>query len=208
MTTHLGLQRILLPSAQVSQLTTGSITLPSARGAFSDGAYDFIATNDVATATSSITFSSIPTTYQHLQLRYVGRNGRAADSAGFLGLQINGSYTTYLGTMYYASGAAPAGLDTNPSGSNGYQLHATGSTANASAYGTGVADFLNYNSTTQLKTVRVLSAAPSGSADSFLAIASMTLNSTSAITSISITGIDGANIIAGSKFSLYGLKAS
>ncbi len=34
MTTHLGLQRILLPSAQVSQLTTGSITLPSARGTF------------------------------------------------------------------------------------------------------------------------------------------------------------------------------
>jgi hypothetical protein len=29
MTTHLGLQRILLPSAQVSELTTGSITLPS-----------------------------------------------------------------------------------------------------------------------------------------------------------------------------------
>lgn len=35
MTTHLGLQRILLPSAQVSSLTTGSITLPSARGSFS-----------------------------------------------------------------------------------------------------------------------------------------------------------------------------
>lgn len=35
MTTHLGLQRILLPSAQVSSLTTGSITLPSARGMFS-----------------------------------------------------------------------------------------------------------------------------------------------------------------------------
>jgi hypothetical protein len=36
MSPHLGLQRILLPSAQVSQLTTGSITLPSARGAFVD----------------------------------------------------------------------------------------------------------------------------------------------------------------------------
>jgi hypothetical protein len=36
MTTHLGLQRILVPSAQVSSLTTGSITLPSAKGVFVD----------------------------------------------------------------------------------------------------------------------------------------------------------------------------
>lgn len=36
MTTHFGLQRIMIPSAQVSSLTTGSITLPSARGVFTD----------------------------------------------------------------------------------------------------------------------------------------------------------------------------
>lgn len=34
MAPHLGLQRIMIPSAQVSSLTTGSITLPSAKGAF------------------------------------------------------------------------------------------------------------------------------------------------------------------------------
>jgi hypothetical protein len=34
MAPHLGLQRIMIPSAQVSSLTTGSVTLPSARGAF------------------------------------------------------------------------------------------------------------------------------------------------------------------------------
>jgi len=208
MTTHLGLQRILLPSAQVSQLTTGAITLPSARGAFSDGSYDFIATNNVATATSSITFSSIPQTYQHLQLRYVGRNGRSSDTAGHLGLQINSSYTTYLGAMYYSSGASPAGLDGTPGGSTGYQLFATGASANASAYGTGIVDFLNYASTTQLKTARVIHASPSGSSESLVGTSVMTLTNTAAITSISITGIDGANIIAGSKFSLYGLKAS
>lgn len=207
MTTHLGLQRILLPSAQVSSLTTGSITLPSARGAFTEGSYFFIATNDVVSSTSSITFSSIPSTYQHLQLRYVGRNGRASDTAGFLGLQINGSYTTYLSAMY-GSGTAPTGLDSSPSGSNGYQLHATGASANASAYGAGIVDFLNYSSTTQLKTARVIHAAPSGSSESLIGVTTMTLTNTAAISSITITGIDGANVIAGSKFSLYGLKAS
>jgi hypothetical protein len=34
MTPHLGLQRIMIPSAQVSSLTTSSITLPSAKSAF------------------------------------------------------------------------------------------------------------------------------------------------------------------------------
>ncbi len=74
MTTHLGLQRILLPSAQVSSLTTGSITLPSARGAYSEpGDFESIATSTVGSGgVASVTFNSIPLTFKHLQIRIIG----------------------------------------------------------------------------------------------------------------------------------------
>lgn len=75
MTTHLGLQRILLPSAQVSQLTTGSITLPSARGAFAFPIYATTAFGGTIAATSnnggaSWTQRTLPATADWYTLAY------------------------------------------------------------------------------------------------------------------------------------------
>ena len=75
MSPHLGLQRIMIPSAQVSSLTTGSITLPSAKRGFLESAdYESISTILVdSSGSSSVTFSDIPQTYKHLQIRTIGR---------------------------------------------------------------------------------------------------------------------------------------
>lgn len=60
MTTHLGLQRILLPSAQVSQLTTGSITLPS-RGLLAVPNAPTIGTATASAGAASVTFTAAAT---------------------------------------------------------------------------------------------------------------------------------------------------
>lgn len=60
MTTHLGLQRILLPSAQVSQLTTGSITLPS-RGLLAVPDAPTIGTATAGSGSASVTFTAAAT---------------------------------------------------------------------------------------------------------------------------------------------------
>jgi hypothetical protein len=60
MTTHLGLQRILLPSAQVSQLTTGSITLPS-RGLLAVPDAPTIGTATASAGSASVTFTASAT---------------------------------------------------------------------------------------------------------------------------------------------------
>jgi hypothetical protein len=78
MTTHLALQRPMLPTAQVSALTTGSITLPSARGAALDEVYESIATVNLSGGTqNSIEFTSIPSTYKKLQVRGIARDNRS-----------------------------------------------------------------------------------------------------------------------------------
>jgi len=53
-----------------------------------NGAYESIATTTVSTSVSSITFSSIPATYTHLQLRWIARSDRAA-AQDFVDIRLN-----------------------------------------------------------------------------------------------------------------------
>jgi len=51
--------------------------------------YDSIATVTVSTAVSSITFSSIPATYRHLEIRFIAQNSGYRDIWG----RFNGDAT-------------------------------------------------------------------------------------------------------------------
>jgi hypothetical protein len=73
--------------------------------------------------------------------------------------------------------------------------------------GTGIINIPDYTNTSKLKMARVMSAAITGG-PSFVNHSTSTFNFTSAVTSLEIYGVDGANISANSKFSLYGLKDS
>lgn len=103
MTTHLGLQRILLPSAQVSSLTTGSITLPSARGAFVEillGAYFAGGTNTSTTNyTSTIQKLSFPTESTSTLSATLSNN---LDAAG----TFSSSTAGYIAGGYLTSGVS------------------------------------------------------------------------------------------------------
>ena len=170
------------------------------------GSFDFIATATASGSSSTITFSSIPQTYKHLQLRYAGKNNRDANQAGWLNLKINGSDPNYLQAVYSYNASAPEQLNvTNPSVNNGYTLAATGTQASALNFGAGLVNILDYTSTSKIKTFRHMSGALSGSQVVCL-IGTNTLNSTSAVTSLVVIGVDSANIGANSRFSLYGLK--
>jgi hypothetical protein len=78
------------PSIQVSTLLTGSLSTPSAKGAFVETDYVSLGTTLVATNTTTISFTSIPTTYKLLELRIVARS--SAGDAGF-GLKFNNDTT-------------------------------------------------------------------------------------------------------------------
>jgi hypothetical protein len=108
MTTHLGLQRIMIPSAQVSQLTTGSITLPSARTAFvnySDESLTLLGSFSLTSGTpTTIEVTNIPQTYKHLYIRATaqGMNSISANSFSSSGQNIfNGDTGTNYGFSEY-----------------------------------------------------------------------------------------------------------
>ena len=172
------------------------------------GAYDSIATFTLGTAASSVTFSSIPSTYTHLQIRYLAKTSRAAVN-DYAKLEINGDTTTsnYRShTLNGDGGSAYAGTAANAIEIGGFP----GNT-NADMFGAGVLDFLDYANTNKYKTIRILSGFNQNSASagtSWVGLDSGLWMSSSAITSIKITPGTGPNFVANSSFALYGIKGN
>jgi hypothetical protein len=160
--------------------------------------YESIATVTVGGGgAASVSFSSIPSTYQHLQIRYTARTNRAATS-DLLNITLNGSATT-TGHFLYGTGAAVS------SGVlNSFVGWATANSATSNAFGTGVIDVLDYENTNKNRVLRAL-AGWDGNGDGEIALTSVLQTSTTALSSFTITPASGS-FVQYSSFALYGIK--
>jgi hypothetical protein len=205
MTTHLSLQRPLLPTAQVSALTTGSITLPSARGAFvPPGNYYSIAST--TGASGAITFSNIPTTYKHLELRMSLRDTSGTTGIAEWYVTFNGNTTgaNYWKNRFYGNGASITSQDASVSSEGIWGTHypRNGSVLTGSA----ILYVNDYSDTTKWKTI---TAWGGGGVDASSAVAGGvsfgTFQSTAAITSLTISPNQGG-FVSSNTFALYGIS--
>jgi hypothetical protein len=214
MTTHLGLQRILLPSAQVSQLTTGSITLPSARQSFipPNEPYQSISTTTVSSPVATVTFTSIPATFTHLQIRAVLKTTETTLTEDNTGLYFNGdtTYTNYRSHWLRGDGTTRSASSVQASGYQVYTGVAPSSHSSlTSMFGASIIDILDYTDPNKLKTVRIFNGDDLNNASlSFIGMYSSMWISGSAITSITLNVPGGANWAQYSKFALYGIKGA
>ena len=210
MTTHLGLQRILLPSAQVSQLTTGSITLPSARGAFVEpGDYALIERTVLSADATSFTFSSIPQTYKHLQifatLANTSAGGAINASIFFNNDETGGNYQ-----RHYLQNAYSGGVSAGGSASATFNfVYAAGSTY-TDVYATNHINIYDYTSSSKYKSIHNVSqyltnGRGSGLVQGFGGIYSGVWKNTNAISTIKFEANSG-QLNSGSTFWLYGLE--
>ena len=159
--------------------------------------YESIATVAVTTAVSSITFSSIPGTYKHLQIRGAGK---AVTSGIWVTLKMNSDATSgnYYGHRLLANGSAVS-FGNNAGSSAGIDFttfYPTGPTA-------FVADILDYTSTNKAKTVRTLSGYDANGSGE-LNYMSGYWAGTSAITTLTFGNT--ANFEQYTHFALYGVK--
>jgi hypothetical protein len=168
-------------------------------GNLDPGSYFPIATTTLASATASMTFSSIPATYTHLQVR-----ASIATSAGaYIGLTFNGITTAYDAHFLQGDGAsATAGAYINR---GDIVLQNSNSSSTESIFGGFVIDILDYTNTNKNKTVRTLSGYDVNGAGKIYFESGLWRN-TSAITSISLTPGSSHTMTAKSVFTLYGIK--
>ena len=173
-------------------------------------AFESIATTTVgAGGTSTITFSSIPNGYKHLQIRGIAR-ADVSGSASQAQLQINGdtSLSSYAFHSIVSSGTAVAsyGYPTGILPSMSPVLRGTGNTNTANAFGVTIFDILDYASTTKNKTVRTLTGYSSSATGEVQHNSGVWL-SNSAVTSLTISWQDTSQkFMQYSQFALYGIK--
>lgn len=170
--------------------------------------YESIASVDVgAGGSSTITFSSIPSTYTHLQIRFISRNNRSGQVIDALNIKANGdSGANYANHRLEGQGSTA-------SGSGGSSLNAAifgtmpASSATASVFGVGVIDILDYANTSKYKTFRTLSGFDSNGSG-YVGLYSGLWQSTSAINSLTISSNDGSGVLEYSQFALYGIRGN
>jgi hypothetical protein len=175
--------------------------------------YESIATTTVGGGGSStISFTSIPATYTHLQIRGILRNTSGSASSNDLFMNFNSdtgtNYRAYkqLGgdgssAFSAASGTSTAALNKI---ANAYFLN-DGNTA--SVYSAWICDILDYRNTNKYKVTRALNGQDLNGSGSIRFFSGL-WQSTSAITSIDLTVEGGNNFKQYTQFALYGIKGA
>jgi len=165
----------------------------------STSSYESIATVTVgAGGSSTITFSSIPSTYTHLQIRGIARTATNVS----LGLRFNSDTASNYSRHYLNGNGASAGAGGGASSTSAY----AGTTATAtSAFGANVIDVLDYKDTNKYKTIRALSGGDNNGSG-FVQFMSGSWRNTNAVSNIDIFQVDGDTITQYSSFALYGIK--
>ena len=170
------------------------------------GAFESIATTVITSDTASVTFSSIPQTYKHLQLRMHAKTDRA-DLEDVTLVQFNGDTASNY-SYHNIRGNGTATVSEGASSTSYIYLHfaSTGSTGVTNIFASSVVDILDYADTNKFKTTRSLHGFDAnGSGRVYLV--SGNWRSTSAITSIVLDQQYGTNWKQYSHFALYGIKA-
>jgi predicted Zn-dependent protease len=168
--------------------------------------YEPIATTTLSSSQSTITFSSIPSTYTDLVLVMLARDTRSDGAGDGLTIRFNSdSGTNYSWTYLRANGSTTYGdQNSNKTSLDGYEI--TAAQAAANTFGTQIWNIMNYSNTTTFKTVTIRGGNPY-SVDAAAGL----YRSTSAISSIVIyPGFAGSSysFVSGCSFTLYGIKAA
>lgn len=155
----------------------------------------------------TITFSNIPQTYQHLQIRGIVRCD-VATTATFGRMQINSDTgSNYAGHLLFGDGSAATATGSATQTYISSVARIPGTSATSDVVGAFIIDIHDYANTSKNKTIRTFNGVDSNTANTNyrVQLSSGLWMSTSAITSISLY-ISSGNFTTSSSFALYGFK--
>lgn len=166
--------------------------------------YEPIATSTVTSATNTVTFSSIPSTYTDLVAVITGRMTASGQDQAFFCRLNSDSATNYSWTQLGGDGSTA--YSNRVSNDSYCRLgKVTGSSAASGHFATNIVNFQNYANTTTYKTI--LTRADASNAE-VMASVSLWRATPAAINTIAfyISGLNNWEV--GSTFTLYGIKSA
>jgi hypothetical protein len=165
--------------------------------------YDSIATVVADGTSQSLTFTSIPQTYTHLEIRGIGQAAYSSNDWGTIAVRLNGD----SGSNYTRHGVRSSGAAVSNVGITGTTFADAGDGAylnSTSTVGISIISILDYTNTNKYTTVRGLSGVEANGVGAASVGSGLWLN-TAAITSITIYQ-QNANFTNKSTYALYGIK--
>jgi hypothetical protein len=174
--------------------------------AASTNSYESIATGSGTGSSNTISFSSIPSTYKHLQIRGIVKSTTSGSSFSSVGFNVNSdTSSSYTRHILYGNGANPALAYGAGAGTTWYIGANDFPTAGyTSIFGAHILDILDYTDTNKNTTVRALTGCDVNGAGE-IALSSTVFLKTNAITSIQLVSASG-NFATGTQYALYGIK--
>lgn len=172
-------------------------------GGGGSAAFELIETQILASTTTAVTFSSIPSIYKHLQIRITARNTTGASNRPIT-LRINGDTGSNYAYHYIRGNGSSGSAAFSNSQTSMIIANSPGATETANIFAVALVDILDYTNTNKTKSVRSLSGryASDGGIDH----TGGHWNSTSAITSIEIADrMVSSSLATGTRISLYGI---
>jgi hypothetical protein len=172
--------------------------------------YESIATVTVGSGgAADVTFTSIPSTFTHLQIRGISKSTvtNAGNTYDYLIVQFNsdtGSNYSQHGLVGSGSSASAFGNATQTSTIAGFMVRADAAAANM--FSASVTDILDYKSTSKYKTIRTLTGNDVNGTPGAVGFVSGLWQNTAAITSIVLKNGVGYNFAQYSQFALYGIR--
>ena len=174
------------------------------------GDFESIATVSVGGGgAATVSFTSIPATYAHLQVRFIGRSSAATTGQDDMLMNFN-SDTGSNYAKHFLSGqgsTAQAGATINDTKISLREcLSRNGNTA--SIFTGGIIDILDYTSTNKNKTTRSLYGVDRNGSGQVAFESGLYFATPAAITAISFTVESANNFVQYSHFALYGCKSA
>ena len=174
------------------------------------GAMFPIASTTLSVTSTVVTFTGIPSTYTHLQVRALVRSGRTGYSNDGFRLTFNGDTSTNYSRHKLDS--ADSGIDAGSTTSSNFIFvqGIAGALPDSAVFGFAIVDILDYAHANKYKVSQNFSAMAtnvnSGENRSWASFSSGVWKSTSAITSMTFKTFSSENQLPGTSYYLYGIK--
>lgn len=168
------------------------------------GAFESIATATGTGSSGTITFSSIPQNYKHLQLRGVAK---WASNFDIPQLRFNGDSNLNYAS-HHLMGDGGSVIASAVASASRITLAATGYSFDSAGLIPLIIDIHDYNSTTKTKVVRVFLGTDLNTTPRRILLSSGLWNNTTEITSVSFQTQSASNFTSNTTISLYGIKGA
>ena len=173
-------------------------------GAVAGGSFESIATAYGTGSSNTLEFTSIPSTYKHLQIRFAGAQSGSGETDSYIRFNSDtGGNYVYYHQLYAYNTSVYSSADTSTT-DKAVGFYTTG-TNDSSVHGVGVCDILDYTSTSKNKTIRTLSGM--NGTNGFIGLRSALWKPSTPVAITNIKIICGSNNWSSSTIAaLYGIK--